>query len=253
MSMHPNAEKGFASAAQRYQSSRPGYPHELVGWLRQRVGIGPGTEVVELGAGTGKLTQELTSTGATVTAVEPLRAMAEELRQRLAGVTVVAAMAERTGLPAASADLVLAAQAFHWFANREAVGEIHRLLRVEGWLALIWNRRDRSHPIWAAVGDLVEPLRSNEPTHEGDHWRPVLEGSGLFGPLELARFPNPVEMSPQRLVDRVLSISFIAVLPPPDQLRLRQRLLSLWSEVIGDAVPRAELPYLADVFVTKRA
>lgn len=127
--------RSFGPVSEAYERSRPGYPEAVVHWL---VGEEP-RDVVELGAGTGKLTRSLVALGHRVTAVEPLPEMIAHLLVAAPGVIVVEGGAESIPLPDASADVVTAAQAFHWFDHNPALREIARVLRPGGWVALVWN------------------------------------------------------------------------------------------------------------------
>ena len=134
--IHPAAAAGFGRSAEAYERGRPGYPDAAVDRL---VAALPGRRVVDLAAGTGKLTRALVARGCDVVAVEPVA----EMRALIAPpARAVEGVAEATGLPDASADAVTVAQAFHWFDGPRALAEIHRVLRPGGVLALIWNRRD---------------------------------------------------------------------------------------------------------------
>ncbi len=153
--MNPVAAAGFSSAAGEYERARPSYPPEAVSWLAERTGLGPGRTVVDLAAGTGKLTRLLVGTGARVVAVEPLA----EMRALIPEGEVLDGTAEDLPLPAAAADVVTVAQALHWFDLDRALPEIHRVLRPDGWLVLVWNMRDLDDPVQGAVEDLLAPLR----------------------------------------------------------------------------------------------
>ena len=189
--VHPAARTGFDRAAEAYERARPSYPDGAVAWLRERLDLRPGRTVVDLAAGTGKLTMLLVPTGARIVAVEPVGGMRSVLRVRAHGsnVSVVAGVAEALPLADGVADAVTVAQAFHWFRDA-ALPELHRVLRPGGVLALVWNRRDLTDPVWAAVKDLIDPFREGTPHHEADGWRALFEGTGLFGPLEERRFGN---------------------------------------------------------------
>ena len=248
--MHPSAAQGFRADPSRYQRGRPGYPAEAIDWALGEAGIRKGALVVELGAGTGKLTSELVARGLQVIAVEPVGQMAAELSAELPGVRVRQAAAYATGLPDGEAEAVLAAQAFHWFATREAVREIRRLLHPHGWLVLLWNRRDQSHPVWRAVTGLIEPLRGDEPTHEGDRWRFAISGGDRFGTLTHRRFAHAVPATLGSLEDRVLSISYVACQPPEVRRRIRTELARIWNERARG--PEADrLPYHTDVYLAR--
>ena len=128
----------FAGVADVYERSRPGYPEAAVVWL---AGSTPG-DVVDLGAGTGKLTRSLVALGHRVTAVEPLEEMLAQLRASVPAARALTGGAEAIPLPDASIDVVTCAQAFHWFDHDRALAEIARVLRPGGRIALVWNMRD---------------------------------------------------------------------------------------------------------------
>ncbi|HEX5028163.1 MAG TPA: class I SAM-dependent methyltransferase, partial [Gaiellaceae bacterium] len=125
----------FAEVAQAYERGRPSYPDDAVRWL-----VGErACDVVDLGAGTGKLTRILVAHGHRVVAVEPLDAMRSELEAAVPGAHALAGSAEAIPLEDASADVVTSAQAFHWFDHDAALPEIARVLRPDGRIALVWN------------------------------------------------------------------------------------------------------------------
>src|SRR5579885_2647743 len=168
--VHPVAAAGFGAAADVYERARPSYPQAAVDWLVARAGLGPGRTVVDVGAGTGKLTRLLVPTGARVVAVEPL----PEMRALIEGAEVLEGTAEELPLDDASADVITVAQAFHWFDHDRALPELHRVLRPVGVLALFWNMRDLDHPLQRGVEDLLTPVRDGlVPQREG-RWREPL-------------------------------------------------------------------------------
>ena len=210
MTLHPSAERGFDSAADAYERARPAYPAEAVAWLCERLGLGPGSTVVDLAAGTGKLTRMLEGTNAHVIAVEPVDGMRAKLVEALPSVEALPGVAEELPLPDGSADAITVAQAFHWFATEDALAEMARVLRPRGALGLIWNLRDQRDPLQRAITELIRPLQGDEPTTYDGRWRTVLEASPLFGRLEEARFQNEQELDADGLAERVASISFVA-------------------------------------------
>ena len=132
----------------------------------ERLDLRPGRTVLELGAGTGKLTTRLVPTGARIVALEPVPGMRTKLAAALGGapgVEIVDGTAEAIPLPAGSVDAVVAAQAFHWFDAIRALSEIHRVLRPGGRFVLAWNRRDESVPWVKALGDRIRTLAGDEP------------------------------------------------------------------------------------------
>lgn len=135
----------FSDRVENYIRYRPGYPAAALDLLARECGLASGTRVADVGAGTGIFTRLLLDRGVQVFAVEPnpeMRAAVKQLLTGRSGFTSVAAPAEATGLPDTSVDLVVAAQAFHWFDRNSARAEFVRILRPGGWLALIWNERE---------------------------------------------------------------------------------------------------------------
>ena len=126
MSIHAAAQSGFDADAARYARGRPDYPAEVTDWLRDSVELEPGKTIVDLGAGTGKFTRRLLATGARVIAVEPVAAMRQKLVADLPEIETLDGSATSIPLPDASVDAIVCAQAFHWFATREALSEMHR-------------------------------------------------------------------------------------------------------------------------------
>ncbi len=249
MSVHETAQRGFAHAADVYEESRPSYPVEAVDWLAGELGLEPGTTVVDLAAGTGKLTRLLTATGATVVAVEPVDQMRAALARTTPGAEARPGTAEDTGLPDASADAVTVAQAFHWFDAPAALAEIHRILRPGGHLALIWNVRDLENPVQRAVEDLLRPHRGDTPSHRSGRWRDALQATDLFEEATRRCFPNLQILSTAALVRRVASISFIASLPPDH----RQEVLDQARRSAAALPQPFDFPYTTEIEVLGRA
>lgn len=145
---HARRAASFGAQAAEYAEHRPDYPREAIEWGLSGA-AGPARRVLDLAAGTGKLTLGLTELGLDVTAVEPDPAMLAELSRRLPAVTALAGHAERIPLPDAQVDAVFVGQAFHWFDVRPAMTEIARVLRPGGVLVPMWNYEDDSVP-WVA-------------------------------------------------------------------------------------------------------
>lgn len=193
MSIHPWAAAGFGSAAEAYERGRPGYPPEAIAWLAERLDLRPGRTVVDLGAGTGKLSRLLAATGARVIAVEPV----DEMRAFIE-VEALAGTAEAIPLPDASADAVTVAQAFHWFRSEEALAEIDRILRPGGALALVANRLDRTDPTTDAFAAILDRYRGH---------------ASLEGDLSAtATFPHAQTLDADGLAARLASETSIATL-----------------------------------------
>jgi SAM-dependent methyltransferase len=242
--IHRAASTGFARSADAYQRGRPGYPAGALGLLAERLDLRPGRTVLDLAAGTGALTRPLLEAGADVIAVEPVAEMRAALP---AGARSFDGTAEAIPLDASSVDAVTVAQAFHWFDGDAAIAEIHRVLRPDGWLAIVWNRRIEDDPANRALSELVEPYRADTPTHRGDPWRAAFDRTPLFGPLEQHVFANEQHLDADGLEARVMSISFIASLPDAERARVADAARALAA---GGPV---RLPYRTELYLAPRA
>lgn len=242
------AAVGFEHGADAYERGRPGYPPAAVEWLAGRLGLGPGRTVVDLGAGTGKLTRLLLATGATVVAIEPVAAMRAVLAQLTPTVEVLDGTAESMPLGDGSVDAVTAAQAFHWFASEAALSEIRRVLRAGRHLGLMWNNRDLSQPLQAALHQVVRTLRGGAPEHRTGAWRQAIEQTSSFSLRAEHHVPNTQELDSDGLVDRVVSTSFVAALPDTE----RERVAAEVRRLAATQPARFELHYVTDVYVLER-
>lgn len=247
MTLHPSVH-GFAQAARTYERARPDYPPEVVTWLATRLDLRAGRTVMDLAAGTGKLTRLLLATGATVIAVEPLAAMREVLAEQVPDARILEGTAEAIPLADGSLDAVTVAQAFHWFDGEAALTEIARVLRPGGHLALVWNRRDSEDPLQAAVGELLEPFRAGTPAHGDESWRSAFTPAPAFSPLEIHEVAHAQQVDAEGLVERVASISFVAGLPQDQQAVL----LDDVRRVAPESSATFPLRYRTEVFACTR-
>jgi SAM-dependent methyltransferase len=238
--VHPAAAEGFGRSADAYERGRPGYPDAAVDRL---VAALPGRRVIDLAAGTGKLTRALAARGCDVVAVEPVAQMRALIAPPARAVDGVA---EAIGLPDARADAVTVAQAFHWFDGPRALAEIHRVLRPGGALALLWNRRDTSDALQRRITDLLEPHRGAVPAHRDGRWRAALEQSALFGALREETFANEQVVDAAGLADRVGSISFVAAMGEAERAALLREVRAL----TGGAT--VTLRYVVELQLTRR-
>ena len=245
MAVH-HAALGFDASAPVYERARPTYPPEAVADLVEILGLGPGRTVVDLAAGTGKLTRLLDPSGATVAAVEPLEGMRQELSSVGPEVRVLEGTAEAMPLPDDFADAVTVGQAFHWFDGSRALPEIHRVLRGEGGLAMLWNVRDRTVEWVERLAEITEPFAApaNVPRYRTSAWREAFDASDLFGPLECRQYPFEHEVDAGTMVARVASISWISVLPDEQ----RRDVLARVEALFVDMPPRFPVPYHTDLW-----
>lgn len=222
----------FGERADVYERARPGYPADAVRWL---AGPSP-ADVLDLGAGTGKLTRALAALGHRVVAVDPLPEMLAQLAVAVPGVPALAGSAEAIPLEDASVDVVAVAQAFHWFDHGRALPEIARVLRPGGSLALVWNQRDESVP-W------VEELSgaAGAEVWAGLPVERALAASGRFAEPERATFGHVVHHDRASLLAFAASRSHYLVLDDPGRARMLADVAAVYDRWAG---PRGiELPY----------
>jgi len=254
---HP-AVRGFDRAADAYERGRPDYPVAAVRHLGRVFRLRPSRTVVDLGSGTGKFTRALAALGAARVAVEPTAGMRAVFARTVPDVPVLDGTAEAIPLPDAFADAVVSAQAFHWFRVRPALREIRRVLRRGGGLGLVWNTRDDSVCWSRRFSEILEARgHSNFPWRErraGTYWktvlRPAFEARGCgFTPLRYRAFRHFQDGTPALFVDRALSVSRIAVLPPERQREVAREIRELLAtEPETRGRKRIRLPYRTDVY-----
>jgi SAM-dependent methyltransferase len=239
---------GFETGSDVYERARPGYPSEAVDHLAATVGLAPGRLVLDVAAGTGKLTRQLRPYGAACIALEPSPSMRDVFARAVPGVPVVGATAEKLPVASASADVVVVAQAFHWFDAPVALAEVARVLRPGGWLALIWNERDETDPM---VDELVRISKWDQsaPYPVGMDFGAVVDRCGGFGPVRRTKFPFVQSLELATFVDQVASRSYIQVLPEPEREDLLERVESFGAAQLQPI----EMPYITDLFCTQVA
>jgi SAM-dependent methyltransferase len=212
MSLHP-AAAGFARAADVYERARPEYPPEAVAWLVDRLELRPGRVVVDVAAGTGKLTRLLVPADARVVAVEPLAEMRAQLEEAVPGLEALEGTAEALPLEDDFADAITVAAAFHWFRHDEALAEFARVLRPGGRLAIVYNLRDTESELQQELSRMLDFHGGTRMAWmRGIDTGAILEESGLFGPPEYAEFRHEQRFDVDGLVERVSSISYVALL-----------------------------------------
>jgi ubiquinone/menaquinone biosynthesis C-methylase UbiE len=216
------AATGFERAAGDYERGRPGYPPEAVERMRQEIGIETGQTVIDLAAGTGKLTRLLVAQlPAEVIAVEPIAGMRAQLELVVPGVTVLDGTAEQIPLADGAAHAVFVAQAFHWFRVPEAAAEIARVLDADGALAIVRNQEVESATapaVTAALSFVRERVQVRSPRHLT--WRDELEQTGMFEPLQEWTVDNQVTQDIDSFRRRIASRSYIGAMEDEPRARL---------------------------------
>jgi SAM-dependent methyltransferase len=247
-SVHEAAAKGFGAVADEYERARPDYPSAAMDRLASELGLGPTTRLLDLGAGTGKLTRLLLPSGPRAVGLEPLASMREHFVRVLPEVPMVGGLAEALPFAAASFDAVVCAQAFHWFDGERAVKEIHRVLGPGGRLALLWNVKDESVPWVKELWGILHPYQSRVPQETTGEWRKAFSRADLFGELQEARFPHSQSLDAPGLVERYASASYVAVLPDDERAEVLGRIRTL-AETHPDLKGKArfDLPYVTEL------
>jgi SAM-dependent methyltransferase len=224
----------FGAEAAAYERGRPSYPPEAIDWLLQE----NARDVLDLGAGTGKLTTRLVERGLEVVAVDPIPEMLELLSHSLPETPALLGTAEEIPLPDDSVDAVLVAQAWHWFDPERAVAEVARVLRPGGRLGLVWNTRDERMGWVKDLGRIIG--------HEDDPFSQEVTLSEPFEHIERDQVEWTSYLTPQALIDLVASRSY-CITSPAD---VRTQTLERVRELLGTHPALANSTGLALPYVT---
>jgi SAM-dependent methyltransferase len=246
--VHRAAAEGFGHNAADYERGRPEYPAEAISFLAARLDLVPGRTVVDVGAGTGKLTRLLVPTGATVVAIEPVEAMRAELVRVLPELTVHDATAGDLPFGPASVDAITCAQAFHWFGTVGVLHEFARVLKPGRGLALIWNHRDMDVAWVREFTGLLREYEGDRPDHNEGGWRAAFDGDAPFTALRTTTFSYEQSLTPELLVARAASLSFIGALDEATRADVLAHILRLGQAQGQQFV----LPYRTNVHLSVR-
>jgi ubiquinone/menaquinone biosynthesis C-methylase UbiE len=229
--------RSYGSVAESYHRGRPGYPAEAVRWM---LGEEPRI-VLELGAGTGKLTAEMVALGHAVFAVEPDAAMLEVLEREVPDASAKQASAEEIPANDNSVDVVVVGQAFHWFDHERALPEIARILKPEGEIALVWNSPNLRIPWVRRLCDLIG--HQDQDTSSTQH----LVDSPLFGFVEEKSFKSWQDVNRETIIDLALSRSSIASLGPDRQAEKLAQVRDFYDD-FGRGMDGMQVPYVVHCF-----
>jgi SAM-dependent methyltransferase len=242
MPLHPLAAQ-FAEVAEAYERGRPEYPPAVVGAIAAELRIPPGASVLDLAAGTGKLTRALLGMGLDVVAVEPQRALREVLASNVGAERVRDGVAEAIPLPDASVVAVTVADGFHWFDQAVALREIRRVLRPGGGLAVLSSVPDWGDAPWAhEVGTLMAGMRPTHPHFDGPPWHDAVRAAGGWTEPREVRVTTSQPAGPDQMLDYLASMSWIAALPAEQRAETLAR--------IGTIIRASETPAVLPVHVT---
>lgn len=242
---HPDA-RSFDTVAALYERRRPAYPADAIRWLVEELRIDRSSVVLDLGAGTGKLTRALVPHAARVIAVEPGPAMLAELERVVPGAEPLVGAAEAIPLPDASVDAVTCGQSFHWFRPDEAVPEILRVLRPGGALGLIWNLRDYADEFQQEVTALLDPLVPPE-RKAMPHSVAALVERHAIGEVTKRVFPFHDRLDQEGVVERMASTSFVAAAPESE----RDEFLSKLQGAVARRGGVVAFRYTTEVYVVR--
>jgi len=239
----------FGAHAAAYERARPEWPEQAARWL-----VPEGAElVVELGAGTGKLTRAVRALGVRVVAVEPDARMLTVLRER--GLDGVEGSAEAIPFGDAEANGVVAGSSLHWFDLDQALPEIHRVLRPSGRLGFGWNHRDVRHPTIVAMSDVIYASGPSRQTWgwQREDWPSAVTRAGLFRDVERALFEQVLVLPRDALDDHLLAYSGIAALPEDERRRVFAEVAAILDgdPSLQDA-DRLRLPFVVDAYRATR-
>ena len=233
--------RSFGAAASVYHQARPGYPAEAIAWL-----IGDATRVLDLGAGTGKLTEALVALDREVIAVDPVEEMLEELEVAVPGVPRILGTAEDIPIEDDAVDAVVAGQAWHWFQPERAIPEIARVLRPRGVLGLVWNSRDTRVDWLRQAGEIMHERHDASATFES-----YVNVGPPFGEIVEHTVEWGARMSREAFLDLVRSRSYFITSTPDEQratIAALETLLATHPDLAG--AEELVVPYVTRCFRT---
>lgn len=247
---------GFAAAGSVYERGRPDYPPAVVDAIVERLRLTPQSRLLDVAAGTGKLTRCFIGR-ADVVASEPAAEMRAEFARIQPGVPILDGLAERLPFEDGTMDAITVGTAFHWFDGPAAICEFHRVLRPGGRLALVWLQRDESVPWMDQLVRLVDTYRPAEARRYAETpWQAAFEsdeGRARFTPLQYVEFPFAYPVDRDAAVQRTASTSFVAAMPEERRADVLSRVRELYDTHPDtrdlELIP---LPHIAELYWCER-
>jgi ubiquinone/menaquinone biosynthesis C-methylase UbiE len=233
----------FDPVAEVYERRRPTYPDAAVDWLAEHLRIDASSTVLDLGAGTGKLTRALVPRVGHVIAMDPGPQMLAQLRRVVPRAEAILGAAEEIPLRDDSVDAVLCAQSFHWFRLDEARAEMRRVLRPGCGLGLIWNTRDQEDELQIEITELLAPLVPRGRATENGV-RAFVEGT--FPDIVRFDVAFAEELDSDAVVERLASTSFVGAASEDERTQLFESL----RELVASRGGRVEFRYATQAYVT---
>ncbi|HMD57493.1 MAG TPA: class I SAM-dependent methyltransferase [Solirubrobacteraceae bacterium] len=237
MTLHPLARQ-FASLADVYERGRPEHAPAVAGALCAELGLAREAPVLDLAAGTGKLTRALVAAGLDVTAVEPQESLRSKLAASVGQERVLEGLAEAIPLADDAVAAVTIADAFHWFDRSAALAEITRVLRPAGGLAVVSTVPDWREASWAHdLGELISQARPQHPYFDGPPWQEAVREAGGWGEPWEVRVMSSQAADAEQTLAWVSSFSWVAALSEAD----RAELLARAADLIGAGQTPAQM------------
>jgi SAM-dependent methyltransferase len=232
---------GFSDGAQ-YNAARPSYPNDALNHFVENLHLTAETRAIDIGAGSGIFTRQIAPYVGSLLAIEPSASMRSSFEKLTPGVTILDGNDVALPVATSSVDVAFVAQAFHWFDVERSLAEMHRVLVPGGRLGMIWNERDES----------VDWVRALSHAMQWDVKQPYIVGtdfsdaiaSGPFTNVDRVQFANPQELTHDGLYQRVLSTSYIAVMPENERSSLMNDVRQLVETLPNPVV----LPHVTDVY-----
>ena len=244
-----NPTTRFSDRVQDYVHFRPTYPAAAIDAILAGLGAPQRLTAADVGAGTGISARLLADRGVHVVAVEPNVDMRRGADPRSL-VTWRTGTAEATGLDTDSVDLVLCAQAFHWFKQPEALAEFHRILKTGGRLALMWNKRDSRDPFTAGYRQAIVNVEGESAIEMREYDPGIMDRDGLFTPAAYSEMPNEQCVDRAGLIGRATSASYVPKSGEPFET-LQNSLIRLHQQY-ADRNGQVRLKYVTQLYRSRR-